>query len=1115
MDFANSSPWEYIEGGGVAIGDINNDGLPDIFFSGTNVPDQLYLNVGNMKFKNISDKLGVGGSRVSTGVTMADVNNDGWLDIYVCKLKGQNVLYLNNGDLTFSTRAAYYGINHTGRSMQAAFFDYDKDGRLDLFIVCRNEDGINATLKTAGMKLPKNSQFAHRLFHQTENGTFVDVTRSAGILNDTIGVSIAYSLAILDANNDGWDDIYVTNDFDSPDLLYINNHKGGFTEQARLYLKHTSFYSMGIDVADVNNDGMTDIFVADMRPEGNERQKTSMWETPFDWDQLVNNPFSLANKQYVRNTLQLNTGCNTFSEIGEMAGIDATDWSWAPLLADFDNDGNKDIFISNGNFRDVTMNANYTLLFDSLISLHGSGRTRVNPLVIQRQVADLLPQPVFYNYLYKNDGNCLFSNAAQAWGLDSAMITNGAAYADLDNDGDLDLVLNNNNHPASVYRNNTRELLGTSFLRVVLRSDSLPPFGTRVTVWSKGTLQMQEYRATRGFYSSSETVLHFGLGSATSADSLLVVWPDGTSELRRGVAANSTLELRHNSGLKLRLSKAPTQALLSPLRNAGLAVRHRENEYTDFTNEPLLPHQFSYNGPGIAVADVNGDHLDDVFIGGTSVQHGVLMLQSAAGTFAPAPEQPWHTPADEMGCALFDADADGDNDLLIVHGGNEFPHGAAEYQPHLYLNNGKGGFALAAKALPEMRTSGSCIAIADANGDGLPDVFIGGRVQAQSYPATPRSYLLYNTGKGQFKDVTASAAPDLLHIGMVSCALWSDVDNDKKPDLLVAGEWMPITILHNNGGTFANTTPNHITQHSAGWWNSITGGDFDNDGDMDYVFGNLGLNTRFRASASAPLQLFATDIDNNTSTDLIMTFDENGKSYPVKQLKTLASRINGLAKKYYRPATFGKATVQDLIPPQKMDSAIHLRMVETASCYMENKGNGTFVLHRLPIEAQIAPVYGTLADDFTGDGNLDILLVGNFYATEVERGQYDAGTGLLLVGNGNGGFAPNPSRTSGFFVDGNAKALAMAMRSDSTAIVLATQNNDSLRCFTATQHARFTAPMAGETTAEIVLRNGKKRKHEFYIGSGYLSQSSNKLRIGPSVQEIRFLTPKGKRRTVR
>lgn len=1117
IDFANSSPWEFIEGGGVAIGDINNDGLPDIFFGGTEVPDQLYLNMGNMQFKNISEGLGVGGSKFSTGITMADVNNDGWLDIYVCKLKGQNVLYMNNGDLTFSLRAAYYGINHNGRSMQSVFFDYDKDGRLDLFIACRNQDGINATLKTAGMQRPQSDRYSHRLFRQDEKGFFQDVTRSAGILNDTIGVSIAYSVAVLDANSDGWDDLYITNDFDSPDLLYINNRNGGFTEQARTYLKHTSFYAMGVDVADMNNDGLTDIFVADMRPEGNERQKTSAWETPFDWDQLVNNPLSLANKQYVRNTLQLNTGCGTFSDIGEMAGIDATDWSWSPLLADFDNDGHKDIFITNGNFRDVTMNANYPLLFDSLISLHGSGRTRVNPLVIQRQVADLLPQPVFYSYLYKNNGQLAFSNVAQAWGIDSAAITNGAAYADLDNDGDIDLVLNNNNRPASIYRNNARALLGNTFLRVVLHGDSLPPFGTRVTVWCKGTLQTQEYWATRGFYSCSETVLHFGLGSETVVDSLLVVWPDGTTERQRSIQANRTLALHRRTATKPVPQASAQTALFSALYNAGLAWQHRENEHTDFTNEPLLPHQFSYNGPGIAVADVNGDKLDDVFIGGTSAQPGVLLVQSATGTFAPVPEQPWqhYAQADEMGCALFDADGDGDNDLLITHGGNEFPHGSAEYQPQLYLNDGKGNFALATNALPELHTSSSCIAIADANGDGLNDIFIGGRLQAQQYPNTPRSYLLYNTGKGQFKDVTASAAPDLLQLGMVSCALWSDTDNDGTPDLLLAGEWMPITVLHNNGGTLANTTPQVLAQNSTGWWNSITGGDFDNDGDIDYVLGNLGLNTRFHASPNAPVRLFAADIDNNTSTDLIMTFSEDGKDYPVKQLKTLAARINGLAKKYYRPAEFGKATAQDIIPPQKLDSATHLAIVETANCYLENTGNGTFALRRLPIEAQIAPVYGILADDFTDDGNLDILLVGNFYTAEVERGQYDAGTGLLLVGNGSGGFAPSPSHTSGFFVDGNAKALVALLRADSTQIVLAAQNNDSLRCFTTPKPQRFATPLPTENTVEIVLRNGKKRKHEFYTGSGYLSQSGKHTRMGTTVRELRFIAPKGKRRVVK
>lgn len=1105
INFANISAWESIEGGGVAIGDLNNDGLPEIFFGGTEVPDRLYLNLGNMQFKDISDILGAGRGQYSTGVTMADVNNDGFLDLYVCKLKNQNTLYLNNGDLTFLHQTNRFGIGHNGQAVQSAFFDYDKDGRLDLIVAIRDNSGIDATLKTVGARIKRNEKYAHRLYHQNSSGTFEDVSRKAGILNDSIGVSVAYSVAISDLNGDGWEDIYITSDYDSPDLLYINNGDGTFSERASSMFKHTSFYAMGVDIADMNNDGLPDILTLDMRPESNFRQKTSMWETPFDWDQLVNNPTSAANRQYVRNTLQINTGLGTFSELGELAGVDATEWSWAPLLADFDNDGFKDIFITNGNFRDVTMNTNYPLLYDSLISLYGSTRRNISPKDVQKQIVRMLPQPVFTSYLYRNKGDLTFSNIGRSWGIDSACISNGAAYADLDNDGDLDIVVNNINRPAFIYRNNA-EKLHNNFLRIALHRDSGITIGTKVTIWTKNGMQMVESYPTRGFFSSSETVLHFGLGNASGVDSLLVQWPDGRSERLKALSGNRKITLDYLNATTPGSEPKPLPTLFRDItRSSCLPYIHKENTFTDFVYEPLLPHQFSSNGPGMAVADVNGDGLDDIFFGGTSARPGVLYLQTSSGIFTPADSQPWEasTGADDMGCLFLDVDGDGDNDLLLARGGSEFPDGASQYKSSLYLNDGKGTFASKEDALPDITTSCSVVCSADFNNDGLPDLFIGGRVSAQQYPVSPRSYLLQNTG-GAFKDVTAELAPTLLHTGMITCALWSDYDNDGKLDLIVAGEWLPLTFLRNNEGKFSNETNRAFSGSTTGWWNSIIGGDFDNDGDIDYIAGNLGLNTRFKASADAPLRLFATDIDKNGSTDLLMSFDENGKSYPVKQLKTLAVRINGLAKKYRDPISFGTATIQDLIPPARMDSTLQLSMVETASCYIENLGNGTFSVRRLPNEAQVAPVYGLLSGDFNNDGFLDVLLTGNFYETEVERGRYDASTGLLLTGNGKGSFTASPSRTNGFFVDGNARSLVSLMRADSTLLVVAAQNNNWSRIFETSVKQRYVTPGKGETTALLLLNNGSRRKVEMYNGSGYLSQNTTKLPIGATVKEVKF-----------
>lgn len=1084
-------------GGGVAAGDINNDGLPDLYFSGTqsHSPNRLYLNLGDFRFREISSETGTDDSvGVRFGVVMVDIDGDGDLDIYSCKQDQPNRLYINNGDLTFTERGAEFGLDYCCSSTQGTFFDYDRDGDLDLYL------GINGKAREDA---PMVKGLQDRFF-RNDGGKFVDVTAETGIRDH----GYALSVSVGDFNEDRWPDIFVANDFQEPDLLYINNRDGTFTNRMRERMQHSSVSSMGSDVADFNNDGLLDILTLDMVPETHWRKMSSAtsrstYSPTFDSAQLM------------RNTLQLNRGGGYFSDISQLAGIAETDWSWTPLMADFDNDGRKDIFISNGFKRDMQN-------LDIMTYLDAS----FDPLAITERIPTLkIP-----NYAFHNNGDLTFRNVTGQWGMDQIVNSNGAVCVDLDRDGDLDLVLNNLDSNAFVFQNNASELGRGNFLQIELRGKGANTFGigSRVIVRHAGTMQAQEMTPVRGYLSSLEPVIHFGLGEARSADRITVLWPDGTRQELEHVPANRRIVIRQEQGLQPDPEPAAPSAgssfLFTPANEAGPNRRHRENTFDDFNRERLMPHRFSRNGPGSAVADVNGDGRDDVWIGGAQGSPGTIFLQQPDGTFLPSPDSlPFIRDArfEDLGGLFFDADGDGDPDLFAASGGNECADGDTLLRHRLYLNDGHGLFRRDFDALPaDVISSGSCVAAADYDLDGDLDLFVGGRVVPGKYPDPPRSFLLRNDG-GKFRDVTPEIAPALVAPGMASAAIWTDYDNDGDPDLFVAGEWMTPRLFRNDAGMFGDATPGSGLEGYEGWWNSIVGRDFDRDGDIDYVLGNLGLNTKpeLRASAGFPLRLYANDFDGNGSRDLVMSYYFQGQEYPTRNRTDAAGQMGTYIKRKFPTATaYSVAGIRQIYPPQKLDSAIRLHATTLWSAYVENLGDGTFRVSQLPVTAQLAPVFGMIADDFNTDGNPDVLLVDNYYSPDGSVIQYDAGYGLLLLGDGRGSFTATDFGTHGFRVVCDAKSLAAVRLQESGALhILTTCNNrQPINYRYRSPGGTFTAidPATGCTHAVLVHEDGRRERCEFYRGSGYLSQSSPGVITGPQIKKIELYKGKEKIGTI-
>ncbi len=1034
----------YYNGGGVAAGDIDGDGLVDLYFTSNLGSNRLYRNLGNFQFEDVTARAGVADSvGWKSGVTMADVNGDGRLDIYVSGvdylgMKGRNVLYINNGDGTFTDRTDEYGLAFSGYSTQAAFFDYDGDGDLDMYLL-NSSTFAELRARKSPSRTERNARAGDRLY-RNDRGHFVDVSASAHIYGGVEGFGLG--VAISDLNLDGCPDIYIANDFPENDFLYLNNCNGTFTESIAQATGHTSRFSMGADAADFNNDGRPDIAVVDMLPDSERILKTAATAESYS---LFNQKLALDyHYQYARNTLQLNRGVTDgklrFSEIGLLAGIAATDWSWAPLFADYDNDGRKDLFVTTGIYRRPN-DLDYIASFDSV-------PTGVEPPAA-RLIAKMphVPQP---NYAFHNNGDLTFTNLAAQWGLNAAGFSNGAAYVDLDNDGALDLVVNNLNAPATVYRNRARDLdsAGHHFLTVTLRGSGANTggVGAKVMIAAGGSHQLVEVMPTRGFESAVDPRAHFGLGTSSRVDSLTVIWPDRRYQLLANVPADQIITVSQ--------SDAHTQPPSRPTAHRPrfsdvtdrlpISYKHADNTFFDFGREPLMLHLLSTEGPALAVGDVNGDGVDDIYAGGAKWQAGELFLQGREGRFKAVAEPAFRADSlhEDVDAAFFDADGDGDLDLYVVSGGNEFWEGEPLHD-RLYLNDGRGNFSRA--ALPDFAHNGSCVAL---GGDFL---FVGSRVVARRYGVTPRSYLLENDGHGHFRDVTATIAPGLDSVGMVTAASWVDYDGDGKLDLIVVGEWMPVRAFHQENGRFVDRTEQSGFAHTNGWWTSVQAADLNADGHPDLILGNFGLNSLLRASRAEPAQLYVGDFFHTGTLAQILTSYWHGVSYPFAGRDELLQIMPSLRSRYPTYASFGASRIQDIIPRQELKKARVLEADTFASAIALNRGDGTFELRELPAEAQFAPIYASLVEDFDGDGNTDLIVAGNFYGVTPAEGRYDASYGLFLHGDGRGGFAAVGMEQSGLAIDGQARHLALLKRANGDQVIVVAKNSDRLQLIRSVQ----------------------------------------------------------------
>jgi hypothetical protein len=1044
-------------GGGVSVGDINNDGLSDIYFTGNMVGSHLYLNQGDLEFKEIAKEAGVFAEGLwNTGTTMADVNADGFLDIYVCRSAAQspskrrNLLFINNGpsessgQVTFTEKAEEYGIDDSGYSTQGAFFDYDKDGDLDLYVLNHStQEYAGFGQITASLKSRKNEAYSDKLY-RNDDGKFVEISEKAGLISNVLGFGLG--VAISDLNNDGWPDIYISNDYNEQDYLYINNTDGTFSESLEKYIGHTSLFSMGSDIADINNDGFTDIMTLDMLPEGNQRQK--MVSGPDNYDKyqlLVNSGFY---NQTMRNMLQLNTGGNSFSEIGQFAGISNTDWSWASLFADFNNDGHKDVFITNGYKRDYTNMDFMNFAVQKKLEENKTGKQTAIMELIQE-----IPSTVVENYTYENNGDLTFTKRNEDWGLDQESLSNGAAYADLDNDGDLDLVVNNMEQEAFVYRNNSEALVQNNYLKIVLKGEGANTFGigTKVFVQVGEKRLTQECMPTRGYQSSVDYPLVFGLGKRDTIANVMVQWPNAKEQTLNNIRLNQTLvlEQKNASQQKEKPLKTNLTYFTDVTQDSLISFVHRENSFVDFKREQLLPHKISTLGPKIAKADINNDGLEDLFVGGAKGSVGSLFVQKPSGGFviSELPSFKKDAMSEDLDALFFDADGDSDMDLYVVSGGGDYTINAPELQDRLYFNNGKGNFTKREGALPEMFVSGSCVTATDFDNDGDIDLFIGGRLVPGRYPNAPRSYVLKNNGKGNFTDVTNDMNKELLSPGMVTDAIWTDFDDDNKDDLILVGEWMAIRVFKNADGVLKEITQESGTANSNGWWSKITPADFDNDGDTDYMLGNFGLNSQLKASKDEPVELYVKDFDGNGSLDPIMCSYILGESYPVFSKDDLVGQLSGLKTRYNNYSDYSNQKITDIFTSEDLSDATVLRASTFASSYMENLGDGTFRITPLATEAQFAPVYSIVAEDFNGDGNLDAVIAGNFFGTRVKYGRYDASKGNLLFGNGNGRFKTAGTRESGLKVNGEVRDIEIVTLKNKRQLLLFAQNNDPIKVY--------------------------------------------------------------------
>jgi len=1005
--------YEYIyNGGGIAVGDINNDGLIDIYFSGNQVSDKLYLNKGNMTFEDITPSA-IGNTASEgwhTGVSMVDVNQDGWLDIYVCRsgipsdtnLLG-NLLYINNKDNTFSEKSTFYGIDIKRKTTQSAFIDFDNDGDLDLYVMNHPNQSDNKTSVGAINDLIKKGSPDSDMFLENVDGVFKDVSRQVGINNHAYGLGITVS----DINNDGYPDIYISNDYMAPDFMYINKGNGTFIDESKKQLKHMSNYAMGNDIADFNNDGFLDIMTVDMVSEDHVRSKKNMggMSTKKFWEAV-----SVGyHYQYMYNSLQMNNGNETFSEIAQMAGISKTDWSWAPLFADFDNDGYKDLFISNGYRRDSRDN-------DYMKETNNPKNKNLN----FQQKLDLIPATKVQNYIFKNTGDLHFDKKMKKWNINTATNSNGAVYADLDNDGDLDLITNNMEEVSTISQN---KLNSTNlYLDLQLTKNSSPAMGAKVKVqFSDYTIQYLELQTTRGYLSSVSPILHLGYKPTNNIKEISIEWTDNTITTLNSLKSNQLLKIEFNTATKIAKNANSTSKQLFTKVENKITVKHQELFVNDFKKEVLLPNKMSQLGPFISSGDVNNDGLDDIYISGSRTFSGQLLLQNKNGEFKKT-SGPWEQQKqrEEMDSELFDIDNDGDLDLYVISGGNEYDINSKNLHDQLYINDGKGNFKNESFRLPPMKTSGQRLAVGDIDNDGDLDIFIGGRQTPGYYPFPPRSYLLQNND-GYFTDITQNSN-DIMGPGLITQSIFDDFDQDGDLDLICVGEWMPVSFFENNKGQFTNVTQKHGNPKAIGWWSSITKGDFNGDGKNDYIIGNLGLNNKFHPSTKFPLEIYCHDFDNSGSYDIVLGKYQNETCYPVRGKQCSSEQMPFVSEKFPTYDAFAVANLENIYGKEQLNQALHFSATTFNSVILLSQPK-TFISQNLNNYTQTSCINAGVAIDINKDGFLDFIGIGNNYAAEVETIRYDAGTGVVLLGNGKGNFKVAPTHVSGFFSNTDDKDL--------------------------------------------------------------------------------------------
>jgi len=1131
-------------GSGVAVGDFNVDGLPDLYFTGSQVDNQLYLNQGSLKFKNVTDASGTASKgRWSSSASVVDINNDSLPDIFVSnsvKKSGadrRNQLYINKGkdaggNPVFMEMADAYNLADSNHTVMTAFFDYDNDGDLDAYMLTTapiersptiyNTKGVDSN-RTSFDKLYQNN-FDSVAGHPV----FTDVSAQAGINFPGYGLGIN----ITDINFDGWKDIYVTNDFNNSDHLWINNQHGGFTEESKRYLKHTSFNAMGNDVADINNDFLPDIVTVDMNAKDNYRKKMNMSANSYQgYTNLLKYNY---NVQYVRNTLQLNEGFlnlprndtsqhAVFSEIGFLSGIAETDWSWCPSIADYDNDGLRDILITNGYPRDVTDN--------DFVSY----RREANNYASWDNLMSYIPEIKISNYAFKNTGTMEFQDVTEKWGLNQPSFSNGAVYADLDNDGDLDYVVNNIDDEAFVYENlSAGKEDNNHYAQFSFKGsrENLDGLGAQLMIYYGDHHQYYEHTPYRGYLSSVQPIAHFGLGAAELLDSVKVIWPDGKMQVLTNVKANQRLVLDYKNASTATADPFAFlfhsgRALFADVSDSlGIDYIHCESDFVDFNVQKLLPHKLSEYGPGISVADLDGDGLDDFIVTGSYPYQAKLFYQQADGRFRKDSilgENPDNKNADEMSALLFDADNDGDNDIYISSGGYEREGNTASYADKFFVNDGKGKFSKDSLAFPANLASKSCVRAIDFDRDGDLDVFVAGRVDPWKYPA-PVSCSLYRNdskaGKPVFTDVTRQIAPGLQNVGLTCDAQFTDFDNDQWPDLVLTGEWMPVLFFKNVKGRFEDVSANSGVNTELGFWNSLASGDFDNDGDVDFIAGNMGRNSFYRASAEFPVRIYGKDFDANGSYDAIPSVflptsytNKNLSEFPAHTRDDMIKQMISMRARFPDYKSYAAATIDKIITAQDRDGALIKKVTTMNSSILINDGKGHFTMNKLPDEAQLSNVNGMVAEDFDGDGNLDVLLAGNDYGTEVSVGRYDAFNGLLLKGNGKAGFHPLSIAESGVYLPGNQKALVRLIGNNGQYEVLGSENRGRIRAFRLNQKQANIRISQNEYMAILTFRDGRTQKIEFPYGTSFLSQSSRTLSVTSKVSKAVISGFTGKSRT--